>query len=80
MNVAGLRVVESTAACQYVRVRTYAKRRAKSARHWYRMDKKYRKRYGLRAEPTAYVMGDLLIIHPLLSHVYIDSTRESIGV
>lgn len=62
----GMRVIESTAACTYVRNRTYAKRRAKSPRHWQRMDKKYLKRYGMRTVPQCYQMGDNLIVHPSL--------------
>lgn len=63
-------IIDSTAACTYVRRRTYAKRRAKSLRHWARMDKKYLKRYGMRAEPHAYMMGDTLIVHPILAPQY----------
>lgn len=62
----GMQVIESTVACQYVRARTYAKRRAKSPRHWARMDKKYLKRYGMRAEPGCYQMGNTFIVHPSL--------------
>lgn len=52
----GMRIIETTAACTHERVRTYAKRRAKSPRHWARMDKKYLKRYGTAPKPTMYVM------------------------
>lgn len=65
-----LRIIESTAACSFERVRTYAKRRAKSVSHWCRMDKKYSKRYGIRTVPTAYIMGDALIVHPSLAPEY----------
>lgn len=70
----GLVIVYSTAAVQLERQRTYAKRRAKSKRHWVRMDKKYAKRYGTRAIPSAYLMRggfgivsrDTLVVHPAL--------------
>lgn len=69
-----LRIVESTAACSYVPKRTYAKRRARSPRHCKRVNKKWLKRYGLRAEPTAYTMEVLgacvLVVHPLLAPQY----------
>ena len=72
----GMRVVQTSTACEYVRVRTYAKRRARSKRHWARMDKKWLKRFGLRAEPRAYQMGDVLFVHPLLMPELKRSTRE----
>jgi hypothetical protein len=73
-----LRIVESTAACAYERVRTYPKRRAKSPRHWARMDKKYLKRYGQRLVPIVYLMDtsffafgmrdtQVLVVHPSLA-------------
>lgn len=65
-----LRIIESTAACTYVPARKYAKRRARSHRHWMRITKKWRKRYGMRAEPHAYMMGDTLIVHPTLAPQY----------
>lgn len=74
-----LRVIESPAALFYERVRTYPKRRAKSMRHWARMDKKYLKRYGHRRIPTAYMMDtspgeQVLVVHPSLATQY----REAI--
>lgn len=72
----GMKIIESTAACQYTRVRTYAKRRAKSPRHWARMDKKYLKRYGMRVEPGCYQMGDTLVVHPALIPELRRSMRE----
>jgi hypothetical protein len=65
-----LRIIESTAACAYVRNRVYARRRAKSPRHWARMDKKYLKRFGQRLEPQAYLLGDTLVVHPILAPQY----------
>lgn len=75
-----LRIIESTAACTYVPRRTYAKRRAHSPRHHARMNKKWLKRYGVRAEPTAYWMdtsyllgvdgGKTLVVHPTLAARY----------
>lgn len=74
------RILESTGACTYVPRRTYAKRRARSPRHHARINKKWLKRYGLRAEPTAYFMntsyllgvngGQILVVHPLLAPKY----------
>lgn len=66
MILAGLKVIESSAACQHVRARTYAKRRAKSLRHWKRMDKKYFKRYGMLMVPQCYQMLNTLVVHPSL--------------
>lgn len=62
----GVRIYYSTAAAEQVRNRTYSKRRAKSLRHWTRMDKKYRKRYGFHAVPAIYRMGDVFVVHPAL--------------
>ena len=69
------KLVKTDAALRYVRVRVYPKRRAKSRRHWQRMDKKWRKRYGHRAIPTVYHAPDgrgnvLLVAHPTLYHEY----------
>jgi hypothetical protein len=70
--LSGIRIVYSTAACTYERNRTYAKRRAKSAAHWRRMDKKYLKRYGQRSVPAMFTMqaglvsGPTLVVHPAL--------------
>lgn len=64
---AGMRLIYSTAALRAERVRRYAKRRAKSPRHWARMDKKYHKRYGMRQVPECYMFnGDTLVVHPAL--------------
>lgn len=71
-----LRIVESTAACTYVRKRVYAKRRARSPRHWARMDKKYLKRYGMRMEPRAYMLGETLVVHPVLAQQYRAAINE----
>lgn len=75
------KIVQSPAAVkQGARVRTYAKRRAKSLRHWRRIDKKWRKRFGYRSEPCAYQMTDgcgniLLIVHPILYPQYAAALR-----
>jgi len=75
---AGYRIIESTAACTYERNRRYAKRRAKSPRHWARMDKKYAKRYGAHAVPAAYILnGDTLIMHPVLAHEHRLAIRQA---
>ncbi len=66
MMLQGMRLIESPSACTYVRNRTYPKRHAKSKRHWARMDKKYRKRYGMRLVPAYFQMGDTFIVHPAL--------------
>lgn len=67
----GICILESIYACTYVRNRTYAKRRARSPRHWERIDKKWRKRFGFHVEPHAYMSGtDTLIVHPLLATQY----------
>lgn len=70
------KIVQSPAAVkQGARVRTYAKRRAKSPAHWRRIDKKWLKRFGYRSEPAAYQMPDgrgniLLVVHPTLYPQY----------
>ena len=65
------------------RVRTYAKRRAKSFRHWQRVDKKWRKRWGYKTLPAAYQMpsgtGDvLLVVHPILYPEYAKAMRAGL--
>lgn len=65
------------------RVRTYAKRRAKSLRHWHRIDKKWLKRFGYRMEPTAYQLPDgrgnmLLVVHPILYPQYAKALRAGL--
>jgi hypothetical protein len=82
-----LQIIESPAACTYERVRTYPKRRAKSARHWARMDKKWLKRYGMRAKPTAYLIdtpgvfdldgGQALVVHPILAPQYLEAINSA---
>jgi hypothetical protein len=63
----GLKVVVSEHAVKDGgRVKTYPRRKAKSAAHWRRMDKKWRKRYGFRREPCMYRMGNTVIAHPSL--------------
>lgn len=49
-------VHEDCAIGRQVQTRTYARRRAKSASHWQRMNKKWRKRYGYHLVPEAYAM------------------------
>jgi len=65
-----LRIVETTAACTYERARTYPKRRAKNASHLRRMNNKWLRRYGMTMRPAAYMMGDTLIVHPILAPEY----------
>lgn len=67
----GIRVIESLAAVERVRARVYPKRKAKSTRHWLRMDKKWRKRFGFREKPCMYktggeIVGEAFIVHPAL--------------
>jgi hypothetical protein len=67
----GMRFIESPAACTYERVRTYPKRRAKNASHLRRMNNKWLRRYGMRAVPQAYMLGeDTLVVHPALANEY----------
>lgn len=81
-------VVTPAATRQGPRVRTYAKRRAKSPRHWARMDKKYRKRYGFQILPAAYqAQGGLfgpgetvMFVHPALEFEYRDAIRRAGGI
>jgi hypothetical protein len=66
-----VRIYESSAAVeQGPRVRTYARRRARTEAHWRRMDKKWLKRYGYRMLPTAYRVDlpheTMVVVHPLL--------------
>lgn len=80
-------MVTPAATVQGPRIRTYAKRRAKSPRHWARMDKKYLKRYGFRRLPTAYQAqgglfgrGELVIfVHPALEAEYRQAIRQAGG-
>lgn len=77
MNAFGMRVIESAHAYTLERARTYPKRKAKSPRHWARMDKKYAKRYGMRVVPQCYQMGDTFIVHPSLMPEIRRATREA---
>jgi hypothetical protein len=72
-----LKIVESTAACRYVRQRTYAKRRSKSPAHWRRMDKKYLKRYGMI--PECYQMFDTWVVHPMLAADLRNTLKTAVG-
>lgn len=74
----GVRILYSDSATSRGRTRTYAKRRAKSARHWRRMDKKYLKRYGYNMVPDAYQLGDTLIVHPALK-AQIEATFKEVS-
>lgn len=51
-----VKLIESWMAIRRERARRYPKSRAKSERHWRRMDKKWLKRYGHRDIPTSYSM------------------------
>jgi hypothetical protein len=81
-----MRMVESWHAVQQGgRVKRYPKRRAKSERHWRRMEKKWTKRYGFKQEPCAYRMDgsalgmpyDMLVVHPTLAPQYRSALRRS---
>jgi hypothetical protein len=70
-----LRLIEDPiAALPGPPVRTYPKRKARSDRHWRRMNKKWLKRYGITWVPTAYQMDlgweILIIVHPALAPEY----------
>ncbi len=67
----GIRVIESLMAVERSRARTYPKRKAKNPRHWLRMDKKWRKRFGFTEKPCMYktsgqITGEAFIVHPAL--------------
>ena len=66
----GVRVYESLAAVERSRAKLYPKRKAKSPRHWARMDKKWRKRFGFREKPCVFYsnnsMGEAFFVHPAL--------------
>lgn len=75
---------ESIHAVQMVQARVYPKRRAKNAAHLRRMNNKWKRRYGMRAEPGAFLMdlsltglgrGKVLFVHPTL----MDAARQAIG-
>ncbi len=69
-------LIESVYATeQGPRIRTYPRRRAKSDRHWRRMDKKWMKRYGFHPPiPTSYQFESaefgrsklMVVVHPIL--------------
>ena len=60
------------------RIRTYPRRRAKSDRHWRRMDKKWRKRYGYLQVPMAYQTANLFGRIVIFAHpVIVDEWRRS---
>ena len=70
-----LRLIEDPiAALPGPPVRAYPKRRARSDRHWRRMNKKWLKRYGITWLPTAWQMDlgheVLIIVHPALAPEY----------
>jgi hypothetical protein len=73
--IGAVRIIESIAATQPGdRVRRYPKRKGKTAAHWRRMDKKWRKRYGFRQEPCMYMIntplygfGETIVAHPVLA-------------
>jgi len=74
-----VRIYETEAAVRIgPRARVYPRRRAKSDRHWRRMDKKWQKRYGFQMLPTAYeAQCDLfgrpeisIFVHPALAGEY----------
>lgn len=75
----GLRIVESPAACTYEPVRRYPHSRAKSDAHWRRMDKKWRKRYGMRMVPQCYQMFDTLVVHPMLADDLRNTLKNAVG-
>lgn len=65
-SLAGCKIIESPDAFKRIRVRTYPRSHAKSPRHWRRMDKKWRKRYGFYNKPVMFQMFDTLFVHPAL--------------
>lgn len=70
-----LRLIEDSIACvPGPAVRTYAKRKARSDRHWRRMNKKWLKRYGITWLPTAWQMDlgseIVIVVHPALAPEY----------
>jgi hypothetical protein len=77
INGIPLRIVETTAACTYERVKTYPKRRAKNASHLRRMNNKWLRRYGMRGVPQAYMLGgETLVVHPMLALEYRRALKE----
>lgn len=70
-----LRLIEdSIAVLPGPPVRTFARRRARSERHWARINKKWLKRYGITWIPTAYEMNlgheIWIVVHPALAPQY----------
>jgi hypothetical protein len=68
---AALRIIQSVAAVTRERARVYPKRKAKSRRHWLRMDKKFLKSFGMKETPAMFMladmgMGESLVVHPAL--------------
>jgi hypothetical protein len=71
----GMRVYESPLAVKPAKqAKPYARRRAKSASHCRRMNKKWLKRYGSVSEPCMFMTNGSLIVHPTLM-----GTIRSIG-
>lgn len=75
---------ESIHAVQMVQARVYPKRKAKNAAHLRRMNNKWKRRYGVRAEPGAFLMdlslsglgrGKVLFVHPTL----MEAARQALG-
>ncbi|MHB8816457.1 MAG: hypothetical protein ACYDAE_24780 [Steroidobacteraceae bacterium] len=75
---------ESIHAVQMVQARVYPKRKAKNASHLRRMNTTWKRRYGMRAEPGAFLMdlslsglgrGKVLFVHPEL----MEAARQAIG-
>lgn len=72
MIVGGIPIIQSLGAVERVRNRRYPKRKAKSVRHWQRMDKKYAKRFGYFDKPCMYRMAggafgrETFVVHPAL--------------
>lgn len=72
MMLHGIPIIESWAAVERSRARIYPKRKAKSPRHWQRMDKKWRKRFGFKEKPAIFkaaggVVGrETFFVHPAL--------------
>ena len=80
----GLPVIQSFAAIgPSRRARRYPKRKARTAAHWRRMDKKWLKRYGYTpGEPQMYKLRspldgrETLIVHPALMPKLIAAVKE----
>ena len=59
-------IVSDHATKDGVRVKMYPRCKARTPAHWRRMDKKWRKRYGFKREPTIYQMGDTIFAHQIM--------------